>query len=74
MCIRDRAKTPATRRVMTEHTASLLRSFMEESFKEGTSEKFAPASGGAGAKTATAKTGKYEDGVEKVISWVARCV
>lgn len=67
----DRAKTPATRRVMTEHTASLLRSFMEESVKEGTSEKFAPASGGAGAKTATAQTGKYEDGVEKVISWVA---
>ena len=71
MCIRDRAKTPATRRVMTEHTASLLRSFMEESVKEGNSEKFAPASGGAGAKTATAQTGKYEDGVEKVISWVA---
>ena len=67
----DRAKTPATRRVMTEHTASLLRSFMEESVKEGTSEKFAPASGGAGAKTAPAQTGKYEDGVEKVISWVA---
>lgn len=54
----DRAKTPATRRVMTEHTASLLRSFMEESVKEGTSEKFAPASGGAGAKDGHCADGK----------------
>ena len=40
-------------------------------FDKNSKEKFAPASGGAGAKTATAQTGKYEDGVEKVISWVA---
>lgn len=67
----DQAQTPATRRVMTEHTASLLRTFMVQSVEEGTSKRFKPASGGAGAKTATAQTGKYVDGVEKVISWVA---
>lgn len=67
----DQAKEPAKRRVMTEHTAALLRSFMVQSIEEGTSRRFKPASGGAGAKTATAQTGKFVDGVEKVISWVA---
>ena len=67
----EQAKAPETRRVMTQHTASLLRSFMVQSIEDGTSRKFKPASGGAGAKTATAQTGIFVDGVEKVISWVA---
>lgn len=67
----EQAKEPAKRRVMTEHTAALLRTFMEQSIEEGTSKRFKPESGGAGAKTATAQTGKFVDGVEKVISWVA---
>lgn len=66
----QKVSTPKSKRVITEHTASLLRSFMEQSIEEGTSKKFKPLKGGAGAKTATAQTGKFVDGVEEVISWV----
>lgn len=56
-------------RVMSENTAKLLREFMQASIEVGTSRKGKPAQGGAGAKTATAQTGKTVDGEELVESW-----
>ena len=67
----DRAKTPATRRVMTEHTASPAAVVYGRIGQRRDQRKICTCLRGAGAKTATAQTGKYEDGVEKVISWVA---
>lgn len=59
-------------RVLSAYHAALLQNFMRASVEEGTSEKYTPAHGGAGAKTATAQTGRYgEDGVEQVHSWFA---
>jgi penicillin-binding protein 2 len=55
--------------VMSENTARLLREFMHASIEGGTSREGKPDTGGAGAKTATAQTGKYVDGKELVESW-----
>lgn len=57
--------------VMSERTAQLLRGFMQASIEVGTSKKGKPDFGGAGAKTATAQTGKFVNGVETVESWFA---
>lgn len=56
-------------RVMSENTARLLREFMKASIEGGTSREGKPDEGGAGAKTATAQTGKYINGTELVESW-----
>ena len=59
-------------RILSAYNAALLKNFMLASVTEGTSQKYAPEHGGAGAKTATAQTGRYgEDGVEEVYSWFA---
>lgn len=59
-------------RILSPYTAALLQNFMLASVQEGTSEKYAPAYGRAGAKTATAQTGRFdENGLEKVHSWFA---
>ena len=59
-------------RNLSPYTAALLQNFMLASVQEGTSEKYAPAYGRAGAKTATAQTGRFdENGLEKVHSWFA---
>lgn len=55
--------------VLSDTTVSLLREFMKESIETGTSKKGKPEYGGAGAKTSTAQTGKYLNGVEQVESW-----
>ncbi len=55
--------------VLSDSTVKLLREFMKESIETGTSKKGKPATGGAGAKTSTAQTGKYVNGEEAVISW-----
>lgn len=58
--------------VISDNTAALLKDFMKESIETGTSNKGKPSNGTAGAKTATAQTGKYNDkGVEIVQSWFA---
>lgn len=54
---------------ISESTARLLRSFMKQSIETGTSEKGKPTRGDAGAKTATAQTGRFVNGVEQVESW-----
>lgn len=58
-------------RVMKQQTASLLRDFMKGSIESGTSRKGKPDYGTAGAKTATAQTGKFVNGTEQVESWFA---
>lgn len=67
----ERAPAQKSIPVMSEQTAAFLRSAMAESVETGTSRKFKPKSGGAGAKTATAQTGRFKNGVEEVESWVA---
>jgi len=55
--------------VITQETAKLLQEFMKESIDTGTSKKGKPSKGEAGAKTATAQTGRYINGTEAVESW-----
>ncbi len=57
-------------KAISEKTAKLLMKFMKASVEHGTSVKAKPEKGGAGAKTATAQTGKYDDGVEINNSWI----
>ncbi|OCN02160.1 penicillin-binding protein [Clostridium sp. W14A] len=64
-----RAQLQQGTRVITEKNAGLLREFMQASIEGGTSREGKPDRGGAGAKTATAQTGKYVDGTELVESW-----
>ncbi len=65
------AKAPAQKstQVITDNTAKLIQQFMKASIDTGTSKKGKPANGEAGAKTATAQTGRYINGVESVESW-----
>ena len=67
----ERAALTEKRRVMSEETASFLQSCMIASAEDGTSSRGNPEeAGGAGAKTATAQTGRYgEDGEEIVQCW-----
>jgi penicillin-binding protein 2 len=65
----EKAQTKTGVRVMSEKTASLLKSFMKASIDSGTSRKGKPKYGTAGAKTATAQTGKYIDGKELNECW-----
>lgn len=67
----SRAAQPQETRAMSEETARLLQTFMEASIEVGTSKKGKPDFGGAGAKTATAQTGHYTNGIEDVESWFA---
>lgn len=65
----EKSPEKAGRRILSEHTAALLQGFMKSSIDSGTSRKGKPTHGEAGAKTATAQTGKYVDGEEQVESW-----
>ncbi len=67
----EKARQPGGQQVLQPRTARLLREFMQASVEGGTGKKGKPAHGGAGAKTATAQTGKYVDGKEQVQSWYA---
>lgn len=67
----DRAQNLQGVRVMSEKTASLLRAFMKASIDCGTSRRGKPDYGTAGAKTATAQTGKYVGGEEINDCWFA---
>lgn len=69
--LKETARAPAQKstQVISQSTVKLLQDFMKESIETGTSKKGKPTSGGAGAKTATAQTGRYVKGVESVESW-----
>ena len=65
----DRAAEPKGTRVMSEKNAALLRKFMRASIESGTSLKGKPLRTTAGAKTATAQTGRVLNGAELDESW-----
>lgn len=65
----EKAPEQKSTQVITENTAKLLQQFMKDSIDVGTSKKGKPTNGEAGAKTATAQTGQFVDGVEAVESW-----
>ncbi len=65
----ERAGAQKSTQVISENTAKLIRQFMKESIETGTSKKGKPTSVTAGAKTATAQTGRYEGTTELVESW-----
>lgn len=60
----------APTRVMSEHTAQILREYLQTVISEGTGEAAMPKQVSAGGKTATAQTGRYkENGTEITNSW-----
>lgn len=66
-----KAAAPVGTAAISDSTAALLRKFMKQSIETGTSRKGRPTKGEAGAKTATAQTGRFVNGVEMVESWFA---
>ncbi len=64
-----KASKQKSTQVITDNTAKLIQQFMKASIDTGTSKKGKPTNGEAGAKTATAQTGRYINGVESVESW-----
>ncbi|MBQ9082511.1 MAG: penicillin-binding protein 2 [Clostridia bacterium] len=66
------ASEPAVReRVLSEETAEAVKNAMRKAISGGTAAHAAPESGDAGAKTATAETGWYQDGEAVVQAWCA---
>ncbi len=65
----EKAPAQKSTQVITEGTAKLLQQYMKDSIDTGTSKKGKPTNGEAGAKTATAQTGRFVNGVEAVESW-----
>lgn len=58
-------------RVLSARSASLVRSYMIAAVDTGTAVRARPASGGAGAKTATAETGWIQNGESVIQAWCA---
>ena len=56
-------------RVMKSTTAKILRNYLESVLEEGTGESAKPKTVSAAGKTATAQTGKYQNGVEICQGW-----
>lgn len=56
-------------RVMSSETAALLRGYLAAVIEEGTGTSAKPQTVSAAGKTATAQTGKYENGVEICQGW-----
>jgi penicillin-binding protein 2 len=56
-------------RVMKSTTAKILRNYLQSVLEEGTGESAKPKTVSAAGKTATAQTGKYENGVEICQGW-----
>ena len=57
------------KRILSADTAAQLQAFMEEAVESGTAANGKPMSGGAGAKTGTAQTGRYRSGEEVLDLW-----
>lgn len=56
-------------RVMKKETAALLREYLSSVIEEGTGKTAKPQTVSAAGKTATAQTGKYENGAEICAGW-----
>ncbi len=61
---------PVQRQVMDKDVAEVIRQMLVGVVEEGLGRKAAPRAGGAGGKTGTAQTGRYqEDGEEIMDAW-----
>jgi len=56
-------------RVMSDNTAAVLREYLTDVVTDGTGKSAKPKKCAAAGKTATAQTGKYENGIEITHSW-----
>ncbi len=56
-------------RVMSKETANIMRQYLTSVLTEGTGESASPLKTTAAGKTATAQTGRYENGVEICQGW-----
>ncbi|MGN0492950.1 MAG: peptidoglycan D,D-transpeptidase FtsI family protein [Acutalibacteraceae bacterium] len=61
--------TGSRTRVMSEKTAALLRDYLSAVIEEGTGKSAKPETVSAAGKTATAQTGKFENGTEICEGW-----
>ena len=62
----------AKERIFSEKTADLLREYMVEVVEEGSGTNAKPSVGGAGGKTASAQTGRYDEKGEEIVhAWFA---
>lgn len=58
-------------RILTAHSAQLVRKYMIAAVENGSAFRAMPANGGAGAKTATAETGWYIQDTAVIQAWCA---
>ncbi|MBE6884196.1 MAG: hypothetical protein E7487_06285 [Ruminococcaceae bacterium] len=58
-------------RILSEETANILKEYMINVVKNGSGRRAAPDFLSAGGKTASAQTGQYIDGEEKIEGWFA---
>ena len=63
-------ESSASHRVISDKTAKEIQNLMEYTVLYGTGINAAPVAYGAGAKTSTAETGIYSDGVQVYHTWV----
>lgn len=64
-------ESKAPYRVFSENTAELLSTFLELAVREGTGKNAAVENIRVCGKTATAQTGDFSDGKEKLVTWFA---
>ena len=69
--VRNAEQEASPERVMSARTAELVRGYMIDAVRSGTATRAEPESGGAGAKTATAETGWYQNGKAVIQAWCA---
>ena len=67
----DAAAKPESHAAISQKTASLLTSYMRDCVETGTGKDGKPAHVTAAAKTATAQTGRIQNGQEENICWYA---
>ncbi len=67
----DTTKAAAPEQILRPETAELMRQLLVQTVTSGSGQRALPAQGGAGGKTATAQTGVFENGEEKVNVWFA---
>jgi len=67
----DTAPRYSPNRVISAETAETLRQYMINAVENGSGRNAAPEHLGAGGKTASAQTGQYIDGDEKIEGWFA---
>lgn len=67
----DEYKSPSPVKVFSESTADIISSFLELAVREGTGTAARVENCRVGGKTATAQTGEFIGGEERVVTWFA---